>query len=187
MIRELWTGEVVTAAGQALPGGHRAHLHAAGPAAADLHVRVRAQGARGRGPDRRRLHLHAGRRGHGVVRSRRSPAASRPRAASRSPGRRPRTRAWTTRTGSGPTPAVPGELAQVLPSPAALRAGLPAGDPRVHRRTASSRATRSTSTSSRCGRSSTPGYDEVYVANMGPHYREMIEAYGRDVLPAVRG
>ena len=30
------------------------------------------------------------------------------------------------------------------------------------------------------------GYDEVYVANMGPHYREMIDAYGRDVLPAVR-
>ena len=27
------------------------------------------------------------------------------------------------------------------------------------------------------------GFDEVYVANMGPHYRAMIEAYGRDVLP----
>jgi len=26
----------------------------------------------------------------------------------------------------------------------------------------------------------------VYVANMGPHYLEMIDAYGRDVLPAVR-
>ena len=30
------------------------------------------------------------------------------------------------------------------------------------------------------------GDDEVYVANMGPHYRAMIETYGRDVLPAVR-
>ena len=30
------------------------------------------------------------------------------------------------------------------------------------------------------------GYDEVYVANMGPHYLAMIEAYGRDVLPALR-
>ena len=30
------------------------------------------------------------------------------------------------------------------------------------------------------------GYDEVYVANMGPHYKEMIEAYGREVLDAVR-
>ncbi|HEX5087586.1 MAG TPA: TIGR03557 family F420-dependent LLM class oxidoreductase [Nocardioides sp.] len=31
------------------------------------------------------------------------------------------------------------------------------------------------------------GYDEVYVANMGPHYLAMIEAYGRDVLPQLRG
>ena len=30
------------------------------------------------------------------------------------------------------------------------------------------------------------GYDEVYVANMGPDYLAMIEAYGRDVLPALR-
>jgi hypothetical protein len=30
------------------------------------------------------------------------------------------------------------------------------------------------------------GYDEVYVANMGPNYREMIEAYGREVLPAAK-
>jgi G6PDH family F420-dependent oxidoreductase len=30
------------------------------------------------------------------------------------------------------------------------------------------------------------GYDEVYVANMGPHYLAMIEAYGREVLPALR-
>ena len=30
------------------------------------------------------------------------------------------------------------------------------------------------------------GLDEVYVANMGPHYLPMIEAYGREVLPALR-
>jgi hypothetical protein len=30
------------------------------------------------------------------------------------------------------------------------------------------------------------GYDEVYVANMGPHYEEMIRAYGEKVLPALR-
>jgi G6PDH family F420-dependent oxidoreductase len=30
------------------------------------------------------------------------------------------------------------------------------------------------------------GMDEVYVANMGPHFKEMIAAYGRDVLPALR-
>jgi hypothetical protein len=30
------------------------------------------------------------------------------------------------------------------------------------------------------------GFDEVYVANMGPHYKEMIRRYGEEVLPAVR-
>ena len=29
------------------------------------------------------------------------------------------------------------------------------------------------------------GYDEIYVANMGPNYLAMIEAYGRDVLPGI--
>ena len=30
------------------------------------------------------------------------------------------------------------------------------------------------------------GYDELYVANMGPHYEEMIAFYGEQVLPQVR-
>jgi hypothetical protein len=28
------------------------------------------------------------------------------------------------------------------------------------------------------------GYDALYVANMGPHYREMIDFYGQQILPA---
>ena len=30
------------------------------------------------------------------------------------------------------------------------------------------------------------GFDEVYVANMGPHYADMLSAYGSDVLPELR-
>lgn len=30
------------------------------------------------------------------------------------------------------------------------------------------------------------GYDEVYVANMGPHHQAMIEGWGREVLPRFR-
>jgi G6PDH family F420-dependent oxidoreductase len=30
------------------------------------------------------------------------------------------------------------------------------------------------------------GYDELYVANMGPHFREMIAFYGEQVLPQLR-
>jgi G6PDH family F420-dependent oxidoreductase len=80
---------------------------------------------------------------------------------------------------------LPGELAQVLPSPR-------------HFEQASQLVTRdATADSIVAGSKIEPhveqmrsyvdaGYDEVYVANMGPHYLAMIEAYGRDVLPAVR-
>jgi G6PDH family F420-dependent oxidoreductase len=80
---------------------------------------------------------------------------------------------------------VPGELAQVLPSPAhfeqvsalvseeSTRQSVPAGpDPEVHVAALREYAD--------------AGFDEVYVANMGPHWREMIEGYGRDVLPRLR-
>jgi G6PDH family F420-dependent oxidoreductase len=30
------------------------------------------------------------------------------------------------------------------------------------------------------------GFEEIYVANMGPHYAAMLKAYGRDVLPRLR-
>jgi hypothetical protein len=31
------------------------------------------------------------------------------------------------------------------------------------------------------------GYDEVYVANVGPNYRELIDLYAKEVLPQARG
>ena len=78
---------------------------------------------------------------------------------------------------------LPGELAQVLPSP-------------QHFEQASQLVTReSTADSVVAGPDveehvdqlksyADAGYDEVYVANMGPHYLPMIEAYGREVLDA---
>ena len=30
------------------------------------------------------------------------------------------------------------------------------------------------------------GFEEIYVANMGPNYAAMLKAYGRDVLPGLR-
>jgi len=80
---------------------------------------------------------------------------------------------------------LPGELAQVLPSPR-------------HFEQASELVTKeSTAQSVACGPKAEThvaafapyvdaGFDEVYVANMGPHYLAMIEAYGRDVLPRLR-
>ena len=77
---------------------------------------------------------------------------------------------------------VPGEVAQVLPSP-------------QHFEQASTLVTReATAESVVCGNDAqqhreafTPyaeaGFDEVFVANMGPRWREMIEFYGEQVLP----
>lgn len=80
---------------------------------------------------------------------------------------------------------LPGELAQVLPSP-------------QHFEQASQLVTEEmTADSVVCGPDVErhvdafapyvdAGYDDVYVANMGPHYEEMIRVYGEKVLPALR-
>jgi G6PDH family F420-dependent oxidoreductase len=80
---------------------------------------------------------------------------------------------------------LPGELSQVLPSPKHFEQSSQLVTPD------------STRASVACGSdidshlaSMQPyvdvGFDEVYVANMGPNYRDMIRAYGKDVLPELR-
>jgi G6PDH family F420-dependent oxidoreductase len=80
---------------------------------------------------------------------------------------------------------VPGELAQVLPSP-------------KHFEQASQLVTEDmTRESTVAGKDldahleqlvkyRDAGYDELHVANMGPHFEEMIAFYGKEVLPAFR-
>jgi G6PDH family F420-dependent oxidoreductase len=80
---------------------------------------------------------------------------------------------------------LPGELAQVLPTP-------------KHFEQASELVTRESTAESIVAGPDVDrhvemlqqyvdaGYDEVYVANMGPNYLSMIETYGRDVLPTLR-
>jgi G6PDH family F420-dependent oxidoreductase len=80
---------------------------------------------------------------------------------------------------------LPGELAQLLPTP-------------EHFEQASSLVTRD-ATASSVTAGPDPGehlaafrpyrdasFDTAYVANMGPHFREMIEFYGAEVLPELR-
>jgi G6PDH family F420-dependent oxidoreductase len=79
------------------------------------------------------------------------------------------------------TSGVPGELSQVLPSPKhfeqvaqlvtkeSTRKAVACGpDPARHRETLD-----------KYGKA---GFDEVYVANIGPHYRELIDLYARELL-----
>ena len=84
-----------------------------------------------------------------------------------------------------PNAGLPGELAQILPTPEhfeqaselvtleATRDSVVAGnDPEQHLEQVRSYAE--------------AGYEELYVANMGPHFEEMIAFYGEQVLPQIR-
>ena len=81
---------------------------------------------------------------------------------------------------------LPGELAQVLPSPQHFEqaAGLVTRDSTAESIVAGSDVDEH---AQQLRDYIDAGYDEVYVANMGPNYLAMIEAYGRDVLPMLRG
>lgn len=84
-----------------------------------------------------------------------------------------------------PNAGLPGELLQVLPTTEHLeqastlvtrdsvRDSTPAGrDPQTHLDAVAPYLE--------------IGFDEVYVANMGPHWEQMIRAYGTEILPSLR-
>jgi G6PDH family F420-dependent oxidoreductase len=85
-----------------------------------------------------------------------------------------------------PTTGLPGEVSQILPTPAhfeqlvelvpedAVSSVIPCGpDPRRHIEAMS--------------QFRDAGVDELYVAPIGPNYREMIDLYAREVVPALEG
>ena len=84
-----------------------------------------------------------------------------------------------------PNASIPGELSQVLPTPEHFeqatelvteemtRDAVVAGnDPEQHLKQVQEYAD--------------AGFDELYVANMGPHHQDMIEFYGKQVLPQLQ-
>jgi G6PDH family F420-dependent oxidoreductase len=84
-----------------------------------------------------------------------------------------------------PNAGLPGEMAQILPTPEhfeqastlvtldSTRDSVVAGpDPERHLE--------------QVEKYRDAGYDALYVANMGPHYKEMIEFYGDKILPGLR-
>src|SRR4051794_14926553 len=83
-----------------------------------------------------------------------------------------------------PNSGLPGEMSQVLPTPEhfeqvsqlvtpeSTRESVVAGpDPAEHLE--------------QIEKYRGAGYDDFYVANMGPHYRDMIEFYGKEILPVL--
>ena len=118
VIRLLWQGGQRSHHGKPLHGRERARLRPARRAAADPRLRLRPEGDRARGADRRRLLHDLARQG----RDRPLPLRRAARARC-TPG--PRSASWTTRSRRcetvlrlWPNEGLPGELAQVLPTPA---------------------------------------------------------------------
>lgn len=85
-----------------------------------------------------------------------------------------------------PNAGLPGELAQVLPSPQHFEQA----SALVTRESTAERFTVGNDVDAHVATLQAyvdAGHDEVYVANIGPHSVAMIEAYGREVLPRLRG
>ena len=184
LIRELWTGKVITTQGKHYQVDHARiynlpdnppdiYVSGFGAKATDLAARI-GDGYINTAPDGELLGVFKEKSGGKPAQA----GAKVAYASSAEEGWEHAHRLW-------PNAGLPGELAQVLPTP-------------EHFEQASELVTmESTRGSVVAGNDSSQhieqiqayeaaGYDELYVANMGPHFLEMIEFYGRDVLPKLR-
>lgn len=83
------------------------------------------------------------------------------------------------------TSGLPGELAQVLPSPRHFeQAATLVTEERTRKRVTAGPDVDAHVAHVR--EFLDAGYDDVHIANMGPHWRDMIAAYGSEVIPEVR-
>ena len=185
VIRKLWTGSDVTHHGKhytvenariyTLPATPpRIYVSGFGPKATDLAARI------GDGVHRRRRRTRSCWTGSGKAK-----AGATAQAGFKVAWADTEDEGWDQHTGSGRTPACPASWRRCCPTV-------------EHFEQASTLVTRDqTKESVTCG--SDPGqhvkayqpyidagFEEIYVANMGPHYAAMLKAYGRDVLPRLR-
>ncbi|WP_243060684.1 TIGR03557 family F420-dependent LLM class oxidoreductase [Nocardioides sp. SR21] len=183
LIRELWKGEVVNHRGRHYTVEHariynvpdvppEIFVSGFGPKAVDLAARI-GDGYISTSPDPELLNRF------------RASADGRPAQAGAKVAYAPtKEEGWEHAHRLWPNAGLPGELAQILPTPEhfeqatelvtmdSTRDSVVAGDdPEDHLDQVRSYAD--------------AGYDELYLANMGPHYLEMIDFYGKHVLPKV--
>lgn len=184
LIRRLWTGEVVTHRGRHYTVEHariynvpetppEVFVSAFGPKALDLAARI-GDGYIGTSPDA------------DLVGGFKEASGGKPAQAGAKVAFAPtREEGWEHAHRLWPNAGLPGELAQILPTPEhfeqatelvtmdSTRESVVAGnDVDQHLEQVQEYAD--------------AGYDELYVANMGPHHQEMIAFYGEQVLPRLR-
>jgi G6PDH family F420-dependent oxidoreductase len=184
LMRRLWTGEVVSWEGRHYRVDHariynlperpvEVYVSGFGPKAADLAARI-GDGYINTAPDAelvgRFKKASGGKPAHAGAKVAFAPT--------REAGWEHAHRLW-------PNAGLPGEMAQILPTPEhfeqasqlvteeATRGSVVAGDdPAEHLEQIRSYAD--------------AGYDALHVANMGPHYLDMIRFYGEQILPDLR-
>ena len=182
LIRKLWSGEVVSHRGRHYTVEHariynvpetppEIFVSAFGPKAAEAAARI-GDGYVGTSPDAdlvaRFKDASGGRPAHAGAKVAFAPT---------------REEGWEHAHRLWPNAGLPGEMAQILPTPEhfeqatelvtmdSTRESVVAGnDPDDH--------------VGQLRQYADAGYDHLYVANMGPHFQEMIEFYGEHVLPA---
>jgi G6PDH family F420-dependent oxidoreductase len=184
LIRELWTGEVVTTEGKHYKVDHariynvpetppEIYVSGFGPKATDLAAKI-GDGFINTAPDDELLtrfkEASGGKPAHAGAKVAFAPT---------------REEGWEHAHRLWPNAGLPGEMAQILPTPEHFqqatqlvteemtRESVVAGnDPAEHLEQVKQYAD--------------AGFDELYVANMGPHYREMIAFYGEEIIPELR-
>jgi G6PDH family F420-dependent oxidoreductase len=184
LIRELWTGEVVTTEGKHYKVDHariynlpetppEIYVSGFGPKATDLAARI-GDGFINTAPDDELLtqfkEASGGKPAHAGAKVAFAPT---------------REEGWEHAHRLWPNAGLPGEMAQILPTPEHFqqatqlvteemtRDSVVAGnDPAEHLEQVKKYAD--------------AGFDELYVANMGPHYQEMIAFYGEQIIPELR-
>ncbi len=184
LIRELWTGNVVTTEGKYYMVDHariynlpetppEIYISGFGPKATELAARI-GDGYINTAPDDELLSKF------------KEASGGKPAQAGAKVAFAPtQEEGWSHAHRLWPNAGLPGEMAQVLPTPEHFeqasqlvteemtREAVVAGnEPKEHLEQIQKYAD--------------AGYDELYVANMGPHHQEMIAFYGDQVLPDLR-
>lgn len=183
LIRRLWTGEVVSHRGRHYTVEHariynvpddppEIYVSAFGPKAADAAARL-GDGYIGTSPDAdlvgRFKSASGGKPAHAGAKVAFAPTAE---------------EGWDHAHRLWPNAGLPGEMAQILPTPEhfeqatelvtmeSTRESVVAGpDPEQH--------------FEQIKKYADAGYDELYIANMGPHHQEMIAFYRDEILPSL--
>jgi G6PDH family F420-dependent oxidoreductase len=183
LIRELWTGEVITTEGKYFKVDHARiynlpetppdiYVSGFGPKATELAARI-GDGFINTSPDDK------------LLRKFKEDSGGKPAQAGAKVAYAPTAEeGWGHAYRLWPNAGLPGEMAQILPTPEHFQQAtqlvteemtkesvVAGNDPHQHLEQIQQYAD--------------AGFDELYVANMGPHYQEMIAFYGDKVLPQV--